>query len=453
MTFTGMVAPVYDFSDTTLANGLRVVINEDHAVPVVAVNLWYDVGSRHEEPGRTGLAHLFEHLMFEGSAHVSKGEHLKLLQAVGASLNATTWGDRTNYFETVPSHHLELALWLEADRMGGLGEALSQETLDNQRAVVQNERRQSYDNQPYGDWLERLQQLGFPEGHPYQHSTIGSMDDLEAASLGDVKEFYRRHYAPNNAVLTLVGDVDTAAALALVERYFGGIAACQDLVGPPDGSAPASIGGEIRRTIPDNVPLPAVFIGYRCPPFGTPDFDALSVLSVVLGGGRGSRLYHDLVLEQQLVRPSEEFVGALDFVGGATLLIADLHCAEGVHPETAETAYDAVLDTLLRDGVGPAEMERAQALLTSELLGHLSALDGRADAFSQHATLFGDPGLVNTRLDRLLAVTAADVVRVGRAVMSKDNRVVLTYVPDEAAGESTADSGLVDAADRAEVPA
>ena len=253
MTVTGMSAPTYEISDTRLANGLRVVINEDHAVPVVAVNIWYDVGSRHEEPGLTGLAHLFEHLMFEGSANVGKGEHLKLLQAVGASLNATTWCDRTNYYETVPSHHLELALWLEADRMGGLADSLSQDTLDNQRAVVQNERRQSYDNQPYGGWTEQLQQLAFPDGHPYQHSTIGSMDDLEAASLDDVKEFYRRHYAPNNAVLTLVGDVDTAAALAVVEKYFGGISACPDLVGAPDGTAPASIGREIRRTIPDQV--------------------------------------------------------------------------------------------------------------------------------------------------------------------------------------------------------
>jgi len=445
MTVTGMSAPTYEISDTRLANGLRVVINEDHAVPVVAVNIWYDVGSRHEEPGRTGLAHLFEHLMFEGSANVGKGEHLKFLQAVGASLNATTWCDRTNYYETVPSHHLELALWLEADRMGGLADSLSQETLDNQRAVVQNERRQSYDNQPYGGWTEQLQELAFPEGHPYQHSTIGSMDDLEAASLDDVKEFYRRHYAPNNAVLTLVGDVDTSAALALVEKYFGGIPACPDLVGAPDGTAPASIGREIRRTIPDQVPLPAVFIGYRCPPFGTPDFDVISVLSVVLGGGRGSRLYHDLVLSQQLVRPSEEFVGAFDFVGGASLLIADLHCAEGVSPEKAEAAYDAVVAALIDGAVAPEEMERAHALLTSEVLGHLSGLDGRADAFSQHATLFGDPALVNTRLDRLLAVTAADVVRVARSVMTKDNRVVLTYTPDDAAADGAAEGVEVSA--------
>ena len=426
-----MQAPTYELTDTRLANGLRVVINEDHVVPVVAVNLWYDVGSRHEEEGLTGLAHLFEHLMFEGSQNVAKSEHLKLLQAVGASLNATTWCDRTNYFEMLPSHHLELALWLEADRMGAL--TFSQETLDNQRAVVQNERRQSYDNQPYGGWMEQLQQLAFPPGHPYQHSTIGSMDDLEAASLDDVKEFYRRHYAPNNAVLTLVGDVDTAEALALVERYFGAIPSCPDLVGAPDGTASPIIGEEIRRTIPDNVPLPAVFMGYRCPPFGTPEFDALTVLATVLGGGRGSRLYRELVLEKALVRPSEEFVGAFDFVGGASLLIADLHCAEGVEPETAEAAYDAVVEAVLRDGITDDELARARALLTSDVLGHLASLDTRADAFSQHATLFGDPALVNQRVERLLAPTAEDLVAVGRAVMRGDNRVVLTYVPDEAA--------------------
>ena len=433
MTATDMRAPHFDLSDSRLGNGLRVVINEDHAVPIVAVNIWYDVGSRHEEPGRTGLAHLFEHLMFEGSVHVAKGEHLKLLQAVGATLNATTWCDRTNYFETVPSHHLELALWLEADRMGGLADSLSQETLDNQRAVVQNERRQSYDNQPYGGWIEQLQLHAFPDGHPYQHSTIGSMDDLEAASLDDVKDFYRRHYAPNNAVLTLVGDVDTDAALALVEKYFGGIPACPDLIGAPDGTAPSVIGEEIRKVIPDNVPLPAVFMGYRCPPFGTPEFDALSVLSVVLGGGRGSRLYRELVLERALVRPSEEFVGAFDFVGGASLLIADLHCAEGVTPGEAEAAYDEVVDALLRDGIAEDELERARALLTSEVLGNLASLDSRADALSQHATLFGDPELVNSRVERLLAPDADDLLRVGREVMVRDNRVVLTYVPDEEA--------------------
>ncbi|HVF21232.1 MAG TPA: pitrilysin family protein [Mycobacteriales bacterium] len=441
MTVTGMRAPTYDLTDTRLDNGLRVVVNEDHAVPVVAVNLWYDVGSRHEEEGRTGLAHLFEHLMFEGSQNVAKSEHLKLLQAVGASLNATTWCDRTNYFEMLPSHHLELALWLEADRMGGL--QFSQETLDNQRAVVQNERRQSYDNQPYGGWMEQLQQLAFPPGHPYQHSTIGSMDDLEAASLDDVKEFYRRHYAPNNAVLTLVGDVVTADALVLVEKYFGGIPACPDLVGAPDGAAPPLIGEEIRRTIPDNVPLPAVFFGYRCPPFGTADFDALNVLATVIGGGRGSRLYRELVLERHLVRPSEEFVGAFDFVGGASLLIADLHCAEGVTPADAEAAYDEVVETTLRDGISADELERARALLTSDVLGHLASLDTRADAFSQHATLFGDPALVNSRVDRLLAPTAEDLVRVGRAVMRKDNRVVLTYVPDPSL--AGADDGADDA--------
>src|SRR5688572_23866228 len=203
-----MPIPRVDFTDERLPNGLRLIIAEDHLAPVVGVNVWYGVGSKHEVPGKTGFAHLFEHVMFQGSRNVGKAEHIALIQAVGGSMNGTTWLDRTNYFETVPSHQLELALWLEADRMGTLLEALSQENLDNQREVVKNEKRWSYDNRPYGTWSEKLQAHLFPPEHPYHHTTIGSMEDLDAASVDDVKGFFRTWYAPNNAVLSVVGDVD-----------------------------------------------------------------------------------------------------------------------------------------------------------------------------------------------------------------------------------------------------
>src|SRR6188508_1875466 len=217
--------PEVAFSDQRLDNGLRVIVAEDHLAPVVAVNLWYDVGSKHEVPGKTGFAHLFEHVMFQGSRHVAKAEHIALVQAAGGTMNGSTWLDRTNYFETLPAHQLDLALWLEADRMATLLDALSQENLDNQREVVKNEKRWSYDNRPYGSWNEKLLAALFPPSHPYHHPTIGSMEDLDAASIEDVSAFFRTHYAPNNAVLTIVGDVDPDQARAWVTRYFSGIPA------------------------------------------------------------------------------------------------------------------------------------------------------------------------------------------------------------------------------------
>src|SRR3990170_7548280 len=205
-----MRVPAIEFTDERLANGLRLIIAEYHLAPVAAVNLWYAVGSKHEVAGKTGFAHLFEHVMFQGSAHVSKAEHMSLIQVAGGTMNGTTWLERTNYYETMPAHQLELALWLEADRMGTLLEALSPENLDNQREGVKNEKRWSYDNRPYGTWQEKLQAHLYPPEHPYHHSTIGSMDDLDAASLDDVRAFFATYYAPNNAVVSVVGDVDPA---------------------------------------------------------------------------------------------------------------------------------------------------------------------------------------------------------------------------------------------------
>ena len=226
----------YALTDQRLANGLRVVVHTDHTAPLVAVNIWYGVGSRHEQLHRTGFAHLFEHLMFQGSRQVSGTEHFSLLQGVGATLNGTTSFDRTNYYETVPSHAVDMALWLEADRMGSLLESVNQECLDNQRDVVKNERRQRYDNVPYGTAFERIFAGAFPEGHPYQHMPIGSMEHLDAASLEDVHEFFTTWYAPDNAVLSLVGDITASDAVALAEKYFGGIAAKGGFPAARDGS-------------------------------------------------------------------------------------------------------------------------------------------------------------------------------------------------------------------------
>ena len=291
--------PTVAFSDERLANGLRLIVAEDHLAPVVAVNVWYDVGSKHEQPGKTGFAHLFEHVMFQGSKHVAKAEHIALVQAAGGTMNGTTWLDRTNYFETLPSHQLELALWLEADRMATLLDALSQENLDNQREVVKNEKRWSYDNRPYGSWQEKLQAHLYPPEHPYHHSTIGSMEDLDAASLEDVSDFFRTYYAPNNAVISIVGDVDTAAVRASVERFFGGIPANPSIPPLGDLSLPPTLGGEIRETVTDRVPLPRVYFGFRAPRYGDPRLDALDVAGQILAGGKGSRLHRRLVRDER----------------------------------------------------------------------------------------------------------------------------------------------------------
>ena len=259
----------YPIVQRTLPNGLRVIASADHGAPSVAVNLWYDVGSRDEEPGRTGFAHLFEHVMFQGSANVPSGQHIGLLQAAGASVNATTWFDRTNYFETLPTGGLDLALWLEADRLGTLLDALTQESLDNQREVVKEERRQRYDNVPYGDAMELLNALTFPADHPYGHTTIGSMEDLNAATLADVQHFFRTHYLPNNAVLSIVGDVDPDDAFTRAATYFGPLTAGEKPakpVGGPLGPLP----GTDRDETAGVVPAEAVYLSWRLPVRGHP---------------------------------------------------------------------------------------------------------------------------------------------------------------------------------------
>lgn len=413
-----------------LDNGLRIVLSRDSRAPMVAVNLWYDVGSRHEKPGKTGFAHLFEHMMFQGSANVEKGQHFSLVQSVGGTLNASTWADRTNYYETLPGHELELALWLEADRMASLLPAMTQEKLDNQRDVVKNERRYGVDNQPYGSWDEKLQELVFPAGHPYHHPTIGSMEDLSAASLDDVREFFATYYAPNNAVLTIAGDFEADAALAMVERHFGPIPANPSLPPPPDMSVPAIIGDEIRETVPDRVPLPRIYLGFRCAPFGTDAYDALDVASDILGSGRASRLYASLVREQRLAQDATVFV--FPFVGHATTLAMWVTARPGVDPATLEAALHTELDRLAADGPSEADLERVRNLHAMHNAASLERLGERADRLSMYACLFDEPERINDEVNRYERVTADAVASRLRETLRRDNRVTLTYVPAEA---------------------
>jgi zinc protease len=421
--------PSVAFTDERLDNGLRVIVSEDHLAPVVAVNVWYGVGSKHERPGKTGFAHLFEHVMFQGSAHVAKAEHIALIQAAGGTMNGTTWLDRTNYFETLPAHQLDLGLWLEADRMATLLDALSQENLDNQRDVVKNEKRWSYDNRPYGSWQEKLQAHLYPAGHPYHHSTIGSMEDLDAASLDDVKEFFRTYYAPNNAVLSIVGDVDTAAVRASVSRYFGAIPPNPSIPPLGDLSLPPTLGEQIREVVMDKVPLPRIYVGFRAPMYGDPRLDALDVAGQILAGGKGSRLNRRLVREERIAQDVALFT--LGFVGGASICAGWATVRPGVSVERVERAFHEEVERLAVEPVSSDELARAFALIEADELGALQRVEERADRLSMYATLFDDPGLIDRMLPRYLSVTAERILEVAAATFRADNRLVLTYLPEQ----------------------
>jgi len=431
-----MPVPHVDFTYERLPNGLRYVLAPDPLAPVVAVNVWYGVGSKHESAGKTGFAHLFEHVMFQGSAHVSKAEHIALVQAAGGTMNGTTWLDRTNYFETMPSHQLELALWLEADRMATLLEALSQENLDNQREVVKNEKRWSYDNQPYGLWSHKLQEHLYPEDHPYHHPTIGSMEDLDAASLGDVSAFFRTHYAPNNAVLSVAGDFDPDDARAMITRLFGPIPSSPAAPPLPDMSLPLSLGGEVREEVVDRVPLARVYLGFRAPAFGDPRLHALEIAGQILSGGKGSRLHRRLVREERIAQDAAFFV--MGFVGGASIAAGWATVRPGIDVDRVEAAYLEELARMAREPVTDDELGRAKALVETEHLAALQRVEDRADQLSMFATLFDDPARINRELEGYLGVGADDITDVAAQVLRAENRVVITYLPAEGAA---ADAG------------
>ncbi|CAN5620492.1 pitrilysin family protein [soil metagenome] len=428
--------PRIDFSQRRLDNGLRVIVAPDHLAPVVAINLWYVVGSRHEQPGRTGFAHLFEHFMFQGSRHLAKTEHFSIIQSAGGVNNATTWFDRTNYFETMPSHQLELGLWMEADRMATLLDALDQDNLDNQRDVVKNEKRQSYDNRPYGSFYEKIMAALFPAGHPYHHTPIGSMEDLDAATLEDVVAFFRQWYAPNNAVLSICGDVDEESAHAAAARYFGPIPPNRSIDHPPARPPDGPIGHEYREVIADAVPLTRVHFGFRTPPFGSPEWEAVEVATQILGGGKGSRLHRRLVREERAAQDIAAF--GLPLIAGAGVFGGWATVRPGSDAETVERLYLEELDRLAAAPVTDDELARAGALIEAGELGALGRVEEVADRLSMYAVLFDRPEMVNEQLPRYLAVTAEQIRDVAAQVFRADNRVVLTFVPRAGEAEETA---------------
>jgi predicted Zn-dependent peptidase len=406
-----------------LDNGLRVVLHQDRALPLVAVNLWYHVGSKHERRGRTGFAHLFEHMLFQGSAHVGTNDHFRHLQRVGGVANGSTWYDRTNYFETVPAHELDLALWLESDRLGFLLPALDQKKLDTQRDVVMNERRQRVDNQPYGRPYERLFELLVPPEHPYSWPVIGTMEDIAAATLEDVRAFFGAWYVPNNAVLTLAGDFDLDDALARITHWFG------DLERGPEPERRrwplAPLEAPVAETVEDDVQLPRVYLAFRTAPFGTDEWFAASLLSTLLADGKSSPLYRDLVWERQLAQEAACYVYPTEEIG---IVLAVATAKPGVEPATLAAALGEHLARAAR-GVAPEDFERARNQTLAGLWGGLETLDRRADQLSMYTTFFDRPELAAREPERYAALTPEALSRFAADRLGPERGVEMTVVP------------------------
>ena len=412
-----------------LDNGLFVTLSEDHTAPIAAVNLWYHVGSANEKTGRTGFAHLFEHMLFQGSAHVGSNEHFELIQRAGGTLNGSTWLERTNYFETVPSNELALALWLEADRMGELLPAMTQEKLDTQRDVVKNERRWAVDNQPYGTMLEKMQELVFPPSHPFHHSLIGSMEDLSAASLDDIAQFFATYYTPDNAVLSVAGDFDSKDARTLIHNYFGPIPKGKGKPALPPMALPPVFGSRRREVVYDNVSLPRLFLAFRSPIFGSEEYYAASVAAALLGMRKGSRLQRALVRERQIAADAGAFT--FDLAKGTDLLVVDVTARPETTVAQLEAEVEREIDLLCRDGASDEEVQRAVALIETDLVASLQSAGERADRLSMFATYFGEPELINQQVDSYRSVTPRRVNALVSERFGEDNRASLIYVPRE----------------------
>ncbi|MGB8329222.1 MAG: pitrilysin family protein [Polyangiales bacterium] len=413
-------------SRATLDNGLRVVLNPDHTVPTVAVSVYYDVGSRNEVRGRSGFAHLFEHMMFQGSANVGKGEHFSLIINRGGEANGTTSNDRTNYFETLPSNELALGLWLEADRMRSL--AITQENFENQRVTVMEERRQRIDNQPYIPSMLRINELAYGDYWPYAHSTIGDMQDLIDAPLAAVQQFFDTYYTPNNAVLSISGDFSVDEALALVEKYFGDIPAraTPPYLEPP----PPEQSAERIETMADaNATLPAFHVAYHIPPDRSFDHYALEMLAIVLGDGESSRLYQSLVKQKEIC---QDIAVGTDDRRGPDLFSFWGVMSSGHTPTEAQDAIFAELRSVASKGVTAQELEKAKNRIQAAFVFGLQSNMARSQRLAEFELYWGDANLLKLELNYYLSVTAEDIKRVANTYFDPTNRTVLNVSPGTA---------------------
>lgn len=410
-----------DFKEYDLENGLHVIFYKDNTNPIVSVNIWYHVGSKDEDSGRTGFAHLFEHMMFQGSANVGKTEHFNYIQNAGGTLNGTTNNDRTNYFATVPSNQLELLLWLESDRMSTL--QVTQENFDNQREVVKEEKRQRYDNAPYGSrWKEMMKRL-FKE-QTYEWTPIGSMEDLNSADLHYAKNFYKKYYSPDNAVLVVSGDFEYETAEKLVKKYFGDI--------KPSGTIKRKYNaiifnqGEIIETIYDNVQLPAVYIGYKIPGTTHKDIYALTLLTMALGDGKSSRLYNEIVYNKKTARTAGSFLWDNELGGMAVITSTAFKYSDNV---SLLNDIDSVINKISREGISSKELEKVKNSIEHDYVNMMQSTLRISDELAHYYTFFKNTGLINTSINEYMKITADDIKAAAQKYLVSDNRVVLKYLP------------------------
>ena len=417
--------PRIQFTDTRLKNGLRLIVSEEHAAPMFSIVVNYNVGSRDERKGRTGFAHLFEHMMFKGSENVGPGEHPYLMFMNGGSMNGTTNKDRTMYYESLPANQLDLALFLEADRMRSL--AITKANLDNQRNAVQEERRLGVDSQPYGKTFEKLDDLAY-ENFAYKHSTIGSMADLDAASVEDVAAFFKTYYAPNNTVIAIVGDVDAKSTIEKVRKYFETIPS-QPAPPPVDMAEPGQT-EERRATLEDPLArLTRIDMAYKVPPSSSPDDDALTVMATILSGGRSGRFYEAIVREKQLA--TNVSAGSSESRGpGLFNVVGMTQPAKSV--ADLEAAIDIEIEKLKTGPIADWEIEKARTGARSGFVNSVGSSLQRAILLSQYAMFYDKPDLINTRAESIAKVTAADVQRVARQYLVKTGRTVVTTAPKAA---------------------
>ena len=411
-----------EFQEFTLDNGLHVILHEDKSTPIVAVSVMYHVGSKNENPNKTGFAHFFEHLLFEGSENIARGEYDKYIEKAGGTLNANTSMDRTFYFEILPSNQLELGLWLESERM--LHAKVENVGIETQRQVVKEERRQRIDNQPYGSFLEQIMMRAF-KVHPYKWPVIGSMAHLDAAVEIDYKNFYADFYVPNNAIVSIAGDIDFDNAKMLVSKYFKDIPKSKKPVYRPKIVEP-ELGGEVRDTFYDNIQLPAVIMAYRIPAAGTPDYYAVSMLGTLLSQGESSRLQKALVDDQQKAVAVGNFPLDLENPGVA---IAYGICSMGTDVLDAEKSIAAEIDKIKTETISDEEFQKLRNQVENDFVSSNSRVAGIAESLANYKMYYGDTNLINTELQRYLSVSKEDIKTAANKYYNRNNRVVLHYLP------------------------
>lgn len=413
-----------DFREFDLENGLHVIMHKDNSTPIVAINITYHVGSKNEQPDRTGFAHFFEHLMFEGSEYVRRGEFDNYIQNAGGVNNAGTSFDYTQYYDILPSNQLKLGLWLESERLLHL--RIDSTGVETQRNVVKEERRERYDNQPYGSFLEELFSNSFRE-HPYRWVPIGNIQYIDQAKLEEFIEFHDQFYVPENAVLVLAGDIDYEKTRSLVEAYFSVIPRGSHKIYRPEADELPQK-KEIRKVVYDNIQLPAVFAAYHMPGMGDPDTYALEMLQTLLAGGQSSRIYKSIVDQKQLAVQAGAFPYSLEDAGlFIVLAIANM----GVEPDSIESALYEEIQRVVKEGLTDREFQKLVNQTENDFISRNTSMEGISSSLASYYTFFRNPGLINTEIDRYLAVTPDDIIRVAKKYLVPENRVVLYYLPRE----------------------